>query len=93
MPRYRRSRGRRKVTITKWLRSIPIGLAQLGLATALLAIASAVGNALTGYLSFNITIGSTTTTVDLGFIVGIIVAFAGVFLLISGMRKVLKTSI
>jgi len=93
MARRRGRRGHRKVTITKWLRSIPLGLVQLGLASALLAIASNVASALSGYMSFTFTINNNTVNVDMGFITGIIIAFAGVFLLMSGLRKVLKTSI
>ena len=89
----RRRRRGRKIGIGKFLRSMPEGIIQLMLAGFVLGLLSAVGGAVTSYLSFNLTVGTTNITLDLGFIVNVIMAFAGIYLLLSGLYKLGKVRI
>ena len=73
-------------SVGKILRGVPQGIIQLAVGTASLAVGSWATGQLSGYLSF--TIG--TTTIDIGMIPGVVLAFGGVLLFVSGLSKMLR---
>ena len=65
------------------------GFVKLGIGGLVTAVGGYITNVLSGNLSF--TLGN--TTIDLGFIPGIIVVGAGIFVMMSALREVLGTKI
>ncbi len=87
-----RRRGRRSYPgLGGYLRSLPAGFVQLLLASAIMALGAAIGSALSGNLVLNFSIGQNTVSLDLGFVPGIAVVFGGLFMFLSGLRKVIRT--
>jgi len=93
MARRRIRRHRAGRTIGGFLRSMPEGIIQLMLASMILALLAAVAGPVSNYLSFNLTVGNNSVSVNLGFIVNVIIAFSGIFLFLSGLRKLAKIRI
>ena len=92
--RGRRRRGRRAYTgLGGYLRGLPAGFTMLLLASAIMALGAAVANALSGNLSYTFTVGTSSVTLDLGFIPGLVTVFAGLFLFLKGLRQVTRTKI
>ncbi|WP_156327968.1 hypothetical protein [Pyrodictium delaneyi] len=52
-----------------------------------MALGGATASALSGYMQYNMTIGGSTVTIDLGFIPGLGLAFGGLALFFKGLRK------
>ena len=94
MARRRGRRGRRAYTgLGGFLRSLPAGMTMLMLAAGIMALGAAVSSALAGNLVVNLTVGSSTITLDLGFIPGMATVFGGLFLFLRGLRQVTRTKI
>ena len=94
MARRGRRRGRRAYgSVGGFLRSLPRGFAKLMLASGIMGVGAAVASALSGNLVLNFSVGSSTVSLDLGFIPGMLVTFGGLFLFMSGLRDVTRTKI
>ena len=95
MPRRygRRRRHRSILGLGGYLHSLPAGFTMLMLASAIMGVGSAVANALSGSLTYTFTIGATNITLDVGFIPGLAVVFAGLFLFFKGLRQLTRTKI
>ena len=92
--RVRRRRSRRgRLTIGEYLRDFTLGVVILGMAATLMAIGAYAGNAVSQYGSFNLTIGSNTVTVNLGFIPTVVTGVASVLLFLYGLRRIIRTRI
>ena len=94
MARRGRRRGHRSYHgLSGFLRSLPEGFAQTGLATGIMAVGAAIADALKGNLVINVSIGSTPVSLDIGFIPGVAVTFAGLFMFLMGLRKMTRTRV
>jgi hypothetical protein len=93
MPRVSRRKRRHNLTLGKYSKEFVMGLVLMGLAATIMALAGATANALQGYLAFNVTIGSSTVTVDVGFIPPVVMTFGGLLLFLHGFRKVARVRI
>lgn len=92
----RRGGGKKKSggkSLGAYLRQMPAGFVQLLLATGIMGVGGAVSSLLSGNLVLNFNIGTNAVTLDLGFIPGMVVTFGGLFMFISGLRKVMKTKL
>ena len=94
MARRRGRRGHRAYHgLSGFLRSLPEGFAQVGLATGVMGVGAAIASALKGSLVINATVGGSTVSLDLGFIPGVAVTFAGLFMFLMGLRKMTRTRV
>ncbi len=85
----RRRRHRRHYSLSGTIRRSFKGFMKLGLGSLITTLGAYITSILSGHLSF--TLGN--TTVDLGFVPGIIITGAGLFVFITGLSEVLNTKI
>jgi len=85
---YRRRKRPSAKTLSGKTRVLFLGLLQLGVAGILIAAAGFLGSVVGNQLTFTLTSGTTTLDIDLGFIISIVPAAAGIFVMFSALRKI-----
>ena len=81
------------MTVEKYLKEFMLGGIILVLAATIMALGGAAGQAISSYATFNVTIGTNTITVNLGFIPVIVTGIGGVLLFLYGWRKIARARI